>query len=116
MGGKKMQEYSTIQETEYEKAEKILEPSEALETPELETLKVKAEDAARKAILDMGKTWEDSGDVYQAVITYKDLIEAASETPEAEEAKEGLLRVAKYYQKEGAKHTALSLYKYVMDH
>jgi hypothetical protein len=73
-----------------------------------------AGDAARKAILDMGKSWEELGELYQTVITYKDLIEAAPETPEAEEAKEGILRIAKLYQQEGARYTAISLYKYVM--
>jgi tetratricopeptide (TPR) repeat protein len=101
--GKMQEECSTIGETE--------KTFEAIETTE-----VTSENAARIAILDMGKTWENTGDVYQAVITYKDLIEAAPKTPEAGIAKEGLLRIAKVYQKKGSKHTALSLYKYVMAH
>ena len=109
--GKMQEECSTIEETE-----ETFEPSDARETTEVKSPEVTSENAARIAILDMGKTWEDTGDVYQAVITYKDLIEAATKTPEAEIAKEGLLRIAKVYQKKGSKHTALSLYKYVMAH
>lgn len=97
------EEYSKIEETEEKH-----EPSE-----EAETIEAKSEDIARGAILDMAKTWEENGDVYQAIITYKDLIKTAPESPEAKEAKEGLLRIAQFYQKEGATHSALSIYSYM---
>ena len=70
---------------------------------------------ARRAILDMAKTFEDNKKIHQAVITYKDLIQKVPESPEAKEAKEGLLRIAQSYQKEGAMHSALVLYKYIGD-
>ncbi|MBC8234043.1 hypothetical protein H8E77_31235 [bacterium] len=81
---------------------------------EAEESKVKAESTARRAIFDMAKAWEDSGDIYQATTTYKDLFEEAPETPEGQGAKEGLLRIAESYRKEGATHSALLLYKYMM--
>jgi outer membrane protein assembly factor BamD (BamD/ComL family) len=101
-----MQEkYPTIEETK--EREENLEPSEAVETPEAE------EDVARRAILDMAKTFEDNEEIHQAIATYKDLIQKVPESPEAKEAKEGLLRIAQFYQKEGATHSALVLYKYI---
>ncbi|MBM3242132.1 hypothetical protein FJZ31_38160 [Candidatus Poribacteria bacterium] len=106
-----MKEHFTITETENKDAEAALEPSAAVEIS-----KVNAEDAARRAILGMAINWEKKGDIYQATATYKDLIEMAPETSEEAESKEGLLRIAEAYQKEGATNSALSLYKYVMDH
>jgi tetratricopeptide (TPR) repeat protein len=108
--------YAAIEETEETSEPSVKERLvETILAEKKERKYSQASDAAREALLDMGTAWEDARELNQAVITYKDLIELAPDTPEAETAKEGLLRIAKAYQKEGARYTAISLYKYVMD-
>ena len=110
------EEYPTEEYPIMEEDIKMEEMEEEHETFEgVEILEGKSEDIARKAILNMARTWEDNGDIYQATMTYKDLIKKAPETQEGEEAKEGLLRIAQLYQEEGATNSALSIYKYVME-
>jgi len=83
----------------------------------METIKVeeKPGDVARRKLLEMAKTWEKNGDLFQATPVYKYLVDKTPESTEAKEAKEAILKIAQYYQKLCANYFALSLYKYLIE-
>ena len=67
---------------------------------------------SRQAMLDMAKDYEkNSAKIQHAIEAYKEVIVSASDSEEANEAREGLLRIAQKFEKEGKKESAFHLYR-----
>ncbi len=70
---------------------------------------------AQQATLRMAKEWHKSEDtLHHAIKSYEDVIQIDSESPEAEQAREGLLKIAEDWDKKGQKYAAARLYKELM--
>ena len=70
---------------------------------------------AQQATLNMAKDWSESQDtIHHAIKSYEDVIQIDSESPEADQAREGLLKIAEDWDKKGRKYAAARLYKELM--
>jgi len=66
----------------------------------------------RQAMLNMAKDYEKSPAMIQhAIETYKEVIAAALDSKEANEARKSLLRIAQKFEKEGKKESAFHIYQ-----
>lgn len=64
----------------------------------------------RGALLEMAKDWDKEGKVQHAVEAYEAVVEADSESKEANSAREALLTIARQFDKQGKKHSAFQLF------
>lgn len=70
---------------------------------------------AQQATLRMAQEWHKSEDTFHhAIKSYEDVIQIDSESPEADQAREGLLKIAENWDKKGQKYAAARLYKELM--
>ncbi len=70
---------------------------------------------AQQATLRMAKEWQKSKDtIHHAIKSYEDVIRVDSESAEAGEAREALLKIAEDWEKKGRKYAAAKLYKKLM--
>ena len=70
---------------------------------------------AKQATLKMAKDWHKSKDtLHHAIKSYEDVIRIDPESPEADEARAGLLEIAEDWDKKGQKYAAARLYKELM--
>ncbi len=70
---------------------------------------------ALQATLRMAKEWQKSKDTtHHAIKSYEDVIQIDPESVEAEQAREGLLKIAEDWDKKGQKYAAAKLYKKLM--
>ncbi|MDP3052322.1 MAG: hypothetical protein Q8N42_02325 [bacterium] len=70
---------------------------------------------SHQAILKMAQEWQKSEDtIHHAIKSYEDVIQIDSESPEADQAREGLLKIAEDWDKKGRKYAAARLYKQLM--
>jgi len=65
---------------------------------------------ARQALLEMAEAWDKQGKTQHAIEGYEAVIEADSESKEANQARERLLEIAKRFNQEGKKNSAYHLY------
>jgi Tfp pilus assembly protein PilF len=73
----------------------------------LETVK-----KAQQATLKMARDWHKSKDtLHHAIKSYEDVIRIDPESPEADEARAELLKMAEDWDKKGQKYAAARLYK-----
>jgi len=67
---------------------------------------------ARRALLEMAKSYEKSVTTIQhAIEAYKEVIVSAPDLEEADEARKGLLGIAQRFEKEGRKESAFHIYR-----
>lgn len=70
---------------------------------------------AQQATLGMAKDWGESQDtIHHAIKAYDDVIRVDSESPEADQARAALLKIAEDWDKKGQKYAAAKLYKKLM--
>lgn len=70
---------------------------------------------AQQATLNMAKDWGGSQDtIHHAIKSYEDVIRVDSESPEADQARAALLKIAEDWDKKGQKYAAAKLYKKLM--
>jgi hypothetical protein len=70
---------------------------------------------AQEATLNMAKEWGKSQDtIHHAIKSYEDVIRIDPESPEADEARGELLKIADDWNKKGRKYAAARLYKELM--
>ncbi|MEK9178855.1 MAG: hypothetical protein AAB893_00085 [Patescibacteria group bacterium] len=70
---------------------------------------------AQQATLRMAQEWQGSKDTtHHAVKSYEDVIRTDSESQEAGEAREALLKIAEDWESKGQKYAAAKLYKKLM--
>ncbi len=70
---------------------------------------------AQQATLRMAQEWQKSKDTtHHAIKSYEDVIRVDSESAEAGEAREALLKIAGDWDKKGQKYAAAKLYKKLM--
>lgn len=67
---------------------------------------------AREELLEMAKTWEkEKGKIQHAIEAYERVIGSDPESKEANQAREGLLGIAKRFEKGGKKYSAYLIYQ-----
>lgn len=63
----------------------------------------------RGALLEMAKDWDKEGKTQHAIEAYEAVIEAGSESKEADRAREALLTIAHQFDKQGKRNSAYHL-------
>lgn len=72
----------------------------------------KSKAKAREALLELAQSYEGKkGMIQHAIEAYKEAIVADPDSKEAEEAREGLLKIAQKFEKEGKKESAFHIYR-----
>mgnify|MGYP001564466379 CR=1 FL=1 len=70
---------------------------------------------AQQATLGMAKDWSESQDtIHHAIKAYDDVISINPKSPEADQARAELLKIAEDWDKNGQKYAAAKLYKKLM--
>lgn len=72
----------------------------------------KSKAKARQALLDIAGDYEKrKGMIQHAIEAYKEIIVAAPVSKEADEAREGLMKIAQGFEKEGKRESAFHIYR-----
>lgn len=67
---------------------------------------------AREALIEMARSYEGKkGLIQHAIEAYKEAIVSDPDSKEAEDAREGLMKIAQRFEKEGKRESAFHIYR-----